>query len=79
MGSLDAPRASQLFTFTAMGAGYCTERVVNGLKKICKKPGKPMVCPVCPQGPNMGSVDLFRVAHPFTFSPRWQGNALRRS
>ena len=33
VGSLDAPRASQLFTFGPRGAGYCTERVVNGLKK----------------------------------------------
>ena len=39
MGSLDTPRASQLFTFIPMGAGYFTERVVNGLKKSTKNRG----------------------------------------
>ena len=33
MRSLDAPRAFQLFKIWPYGAGYCTDRVVNGLKK----------------------------------------------
>ena len=28
---------------------------------------------------NMGSLDVFRAAHLFTFGPRGQGNALRES
>ena len=39
VGSLDAPKASQLFTFGPRGQGYCTERAVNGLKKSAKNRG----------------------------------------
>ena len=39
VGSLDAPRTAQLFTFGPRGAGYFTERVVNGLKKSAKNRG----------------------------------------
>ena len=39
VGSLDAPRVSQLFTFGPRGAAYCAERVVNGLKKSAKNRG----------------------------------------
>ena len=42
--------------------------------------------PSLPTGPtqvtktrNVGSVDVFRAAHLFTFGPRGQGNALRGS
>ena len=42
--------------------------------------------PILPTGPthvmktgNVGSVNVFRVAHLFTFGPRGQGNALRGS
>ena len=34
VGSLDAPIAAQQFTFGPRGQGKCTERVVNGLKKL---------------------------------------------
>ena len=36
VGALDASRASQLFTFDPRGAGYCTKRLVNGLKNSAK-------------------------------------------
>ena len=42
--------------------------------------------PILPTGPtqvtkmaNVGSVDVFRAAHLFTFGPSGQGNALRGS
>ena len=39
VGSLDAPRVSQLFTFGPRGKGYGSERVVNGLEKSAKNWG----------------------------------------
>ena len=56
---------------------------MNGLKKSAKN-GEANGMPSLPYGPtqvtktgNVGSVDVFRVAHLFTFGPRGQGNALR--
>ena len=72
VGSLDPPRASQLFTFGPRGAGYCTERVENGLKNQ-QKIGKANRMPSLPSGPtritktgNVSSVDVFSEAHLFT-------------
>ena len=40
VGSLYAPIAAQLFTFVPRGQGkYCTERVINGLKKSAENRG----------------------------------------
>ena len=39
VGSLDSPRASQLFTFGPRGKDIFTEWVVNGLKKSAKNMG----------------------------------------
>ena len=39
VGSLDAPKTAQLFTFGPGGPGYFTERVLNGLKKSAKNRG----------------------------------------
>ena len=51
-----------------------------------QKIGKANGMPSLPTGPtqvtktgNVGSVDVFRAAHLFTFGPREQGNALRGS
>ena len=71
------------YSHLVLGAGYCTKRVVNGLKnqqKIGEANGMPSVA----TGPtqvtktgNVFSVEVFRVANLFTFGPRGQGNALR--
>ena len=57
---------------------------VNGLKNP-QKIGQTNGMHSLPTGPtqvmktgNMGSVDVFRAAHLFTFGPRGQGNALKR-
>ena len=85
VGALDASRASQLFTFDPRGAGYCTERVMNGLKKSAKK-GEANFMPNLPTGPtqvtktgNVRSADVFTAAHLSTFGPRSQSNRLRVS
>ena len=58
---------------------------MNGLKKSAKN-GQANFMPSLPTGPtqviktgNVGSVDVFRVAHLFTFGPIGQGDALRGS
>ena len=58
---------------------------MNGLKNLAKK-GEANGMPSLPTGPtqvtktgNVGYVDIFWVAHLFTFGPRGQGNALRGS
>ena len=56
--------------------------VLKNLQKIGKANGMPSL----PTGPtqimitgNVGSVDIFRASHIFTFGPRGQSNALRGS
>ena len=56
------------------------------LSKNPPKIGEANGMPGLPTGPtqvtktrNVGSVDVFRAAHLFTFGPRGQGNALRGS
>ena len=51
-----------------------------------QKIGEANGMPILPTGPtqvtktgNVSFVDVFRVAHLFTFGPRGQGNALRES
>ena len=73
VGSLDAPIAAQLFTFGPSWQGI-TERIMNGLKKSAKNWGSQWHMPSLPTGPtqvtktgNVGSVDVFRAAHQFTF------------
>ena len=58
---------------------------MNGLKNP-QKIGEANGMPILPTGPtqvtktgNVGSVDIFRAAHLFTFGPSVQGNALRGS
>ena len=55
------------------------------VSKNTQKIGNANVMPILPTGltqvtktGNVGSVDVFRAAHLFTFGPRGQGNALRR-
>ena len=85
MRSLDAPTASQLFKIWPYGAEYCTDSVVNGLKKSAKI-GEANGMPSLPTGPtqvaktgNVGYVDVFRAAYLSTFGPRGKGNGLRGS
>ena len=55
------------------------------VSKNQQKIGKANGMPSLPAGPtkvtktggNMGSVDVFRAGHLYTFGPRGQGNALR--
>ena len=56
------------------------------VSKNQQKIGKANGMPILPTGPtqvtktgNVGSVDVFRAAHLFTFCRRGQGNALRGS
>ena len=56
------------------------------VSKNPQKIGEANIMPILPTGPkqvmktgNVGSVDVFREAHLFTFGPRGQGNALRGS
>ena len=85
VGSLDAPRASQLFTFGPRGQGNAL-RLSWMVSKNQQKIGEANGMPILPTGPthvmktgNVGSVDVFRAAHLFTFGPRGQGNALKGS
>ena len=55
---------------------------LKNLHKIGQANGMPSLSTGVIQITKMGnvtSVDLFRAAHVFTFGPRGQGNALRRS
>ena len=82
--SLDAPRASLLFTFRPRGAGYCTERVVNGLKKQQKigeangMPSLPIVPTHVALRGNVDSLDAPRASLLFTFGPRGAGYCTER-
>ena len=74
-----------IYSHLALGAGKCAERLVNGLKNQ-QKIGEASGMPILPNGPTqitktgyMGSVDVFRTAHLFTFGPKGEGNALRGS
>ena len=85
VGSLDAPRASQLFTFGPRGQGNALRGSLM-VSKNQQKIGKVNGMSILPTGPtqvtktgNVGSVDVFRAAHLFTFGPSGQGNALRES
>ena len=85
MGSLDAPRATQLFTFGSRGQGIAL-RGSRMVSKNQQKIGEANGMPSLPTGltqvtktENVGSVDVFRTAHLFTFGPNWQVNALRGS
>ena len=56
------------------------------VSKNPRKIGEANIMPILPTGPtqvmktgNVGSVNVFRVAHLFTFAPRGQGNALKGS
>ena len=56
------------------------------VSKNQQKIGEANVMPILPTGPtqvtktgNVGSVDVYRAAHLFTFGPSGQGNALRGS
>ena len=56
------------------------------VSKNQQKIGEANGMPILPTGPtqvtkmgNVGSVDVFRAAHLFTFGPRGHGNALRGS
>ena len=56
------------------------------VSKNPQKIGEANGMPSLPNGPtqvtktgNVGSVDVFRAAHLYTFGPRGQGNALRGS
>ena len=78
-------RASLLFTFGPRGQGIA----LRGSWMVSKNPqkiGEANGVPILPTGPtqdtktgNVGSVDVFRAAHLFTFGSRGQGNALRVS
>ena len=76
VGSLDAPRTAQLFTFGPRGQGISL-RGSSMVLKNRQKIGKANDMPSLPTWPtqvtktgNVGSVDVFRVAHLFTFGPR---------
>ena len=85
VGSLDASRASQLFTFGPRVQSIA----LRGSSMVLKNPqkiGEANVMPGLPTGPtqvtktgNVGSVDIFRAAHLYIFGPRGQGKALRGS
>ena len=82
VGSVDAPRGSQLFTFDPRGQGIAL-RGSGMVPKNQQKIGKPMVCPVCPLGPHRSQKQEMWVLwtfsgqpiYPLTFGPRGQGNA----
>ena len=85
MSSGDAPRAFQLFTFGPRRQGNALRRSVmvsKNQQKIGEGNGMPSLhtwpTQVTKTG-NVGSVDVFKVAHLFTFGPRGQVNALRES
>ena len=76
VGSLDAPRTAQLFTFGPRGQGISlrgSSMVLKNRQKIGKANGMPSL-PTWPtqvtRTGNVGSVDVFRAAHLFTFGPR---------
>ena len=76
VGSLDAPRTAQLFTFGTRGQGISlrgSSMVLKNRQKIGKANGMPSL-PTWPtqvtKTGNVGSVDVFRAAHLFTFGPR---------
>ena len=85
VGSLDAPRASQLFTFGLRGQGYAlrgSEMVSKNPQKIGEANGMPSL-PIVPtqvtlRG-NVGSLDAPRAFHLFTFGTRVQRIAQRGS
>ena len=83
VGSLDAPRASQLFTFGPRGQGVALRGSLVASKNP-QKIGEANGMHSLPIGPtqvtktgNVGSVDVFISAQLFTFGPRGQGNALK--
>ena len=76
VGSLDAPRTAQLFTFGPKGQGISlrgSSMVLKNRQKIGKANGMPSL-PTWPtqvtKTGNVGSLDVFRAAHLFTFGPR---------
>ena len=76
VGSLDAPRTAQLFTFGPRGQGISlrgSSMVLKNRQKIGKANGMPSL-PTWPtqvtKTGNVGSLDVFRAAHLFTFGPR---------
>ena len=85
MGSLDAPRTAQLFTFGCRGQGISIERVVNGLKKSAKNKGSQWHAQSahCAHTGHVkgkcGFSGCPRRAQLFTFGPRGQGISLRGS
>ena len=84
MGYLDSPVAAQLFTFGRRGRVLHSDGREWSQKSA--KIGEDNGMPSLPTGTtqikktgNVGSVDVFRPAHLFTFGPRGKVNALRGS
>ena len=76
VGSLDATRTAQLFTFGPRGQGISLRgslMVSKNQKNIGKANGM-LSLPTWPtqvtKTGNVGSMDVFRAAHLFTFGPR---------
>ena len=85
VGSVDVFRVAHLFTFGNTGQGNALRgsgMVSKNQQKLGEANGMPilntMPTQVMKTG-NVGSLDVFRAAHLFTFGPRGHGDALRES
>ena len=85
VGSVNVFMAAHLYTFGPRGQGNALRgsgMISKHSQKIEEANGMPCLPTVPTQVTktgNVGSVDVFRVAHLSTFGPRGQGNALRGS